>query len=310
MTVHESAVRQRVPRRPLADGAAARLAWRETRPCVQVIFALRFLAGALLAGGTVSGWRLLTAGVGWSCVVAAIYLHNGTTDVVEDRRNGSARPLATGELPLPAARAIVRGLAVAGLTIAALADPREALLALAMLALGFAYSSGRAPLKGSMPGFALVVLGGGMLTYTAGGLTTSGGPTLESAVFALFLSAWMAVAGSSKDLSDTDGDRSAGRRTLPVMFGQESAARMIAAGTLTVGALFVAVAVHVGDNLIWYALPLAAGAAVTAATLLRTRRATLRADRRLPYRSFMVTQFLVHGTVLAVYAATAGLLVA
>ncbi len=63
----------------------------EARPSVQVMFSLRFLAGAALAAAAgTSGHPLRAVAVGlvWWLAIVSIYLFNGITDVHEDRVNG------------------------------------------------------------------------------------------------------------------------------------------------------------------------------------------------------------------------------
>ncbi|WP_432837912.1 UbiA family prenyltransferase [Dactylosporangium sp. CA-092794] len=282
----------------LRAGAALRtaaLVWREARPVVQIMFVLRFLAGAALAAGnSVLSVRTLAGLVTWSAAVCAVYLRNGVADVVEDRRNGSTRPVAAGRLDAGRALTIARSLAAGSIVASALLDPRAGLLAAAMVALGWAYSAGRRPLKGSVAGFALIVIGGGLLTYLAGALLAHGRWSAPAFCFGLVMSLWMATAGSSKDLSDVEGDRAAGRRSLPVLLGPSLAAAVIAGATLALAAGFVAVAVLLAPALRLCAAVLATGAAVTAVALLGTPPAAGRARRRRAYRAFMATQYATH----------------
>lgn len=285
------------------------LTWHECRPVVQVIFALRFLTGVILVGGVAAVARpaVLCGLASWMCVVAAIYLRNGVADVVEDRRNGSARPIASGALPAETAHAQANALAVAGIVVALLPAPRLTfvLAVLAMLALGWAYSAGPSPLKRTMPGFLLCVVGGGALTYTAGVLVSGAAPTAEAVCAGLALSAWMGLAGATKDLSDVAGDRLAGRRTLPVLFGYRAAASLTAAGTLAAGSGFVVAALCWTPELLPAALALAAGAASITALLIRGARAETGPGRQ-PYRTFMATQYVVHLLLLIYFAIISG----
>jgi len=280
-------------------GRIVRLTWQEARPPVQIIFALRFLAGAVLAGGVPAllSRHVLLSLLGWCCVVAAVYVHNGTEDVVEDRRNASQRPVAAGRLPVGTARAVARALAAAGLLASAALDPRAGALAALMLACGWAYSSGARPWKNTVPGFVFIVVSGGLLTYLAGSVAVGARWSAPLCCFALVMSCWMAVAGSTKDLPDSDGDRCAGRRTLPVLYGQRRAARLTALGTLAVGAGFHTVALHHVPTLLTCASVLLVGAVVIAVTLVATPADAGRDRRRRPYRAFMITQYAVHSAL-------------
>src|SRR5690606_17643738 len=92
-------------------------------------------------------------------------------------------------------------------------------------------------------GFFLVVVLGGLFTYLAGWATVShavGGtatlPSIEMCLFALALSLWMGVAGTTKDLGDVVGDRATGRRTLPVLLGDARARLTTSAATVALAA--------------------------------------------------------------------------
>ncbi|MDG4784844.1 UbiA family prenyltransferase [Micromonospora sp. WMMD1102] len=323
---------------------AVRLAWIESRPTVQVMFQLRFLAGALLglAGFAAVPGRVLTpgalAGVGigalaWLCATWHIYLLNGLCDQVEDRHNRSGRPLASGALPLRAARTVAAGLAVAALGCAALLSWPMVLVVLGMLGLGWAYSAGPRPQKANVYGFVLVVTAGGLLTYlagwlAAGGVAALGGglpplPPLPLLVLATAMSLWMSLGGMTKDLSDVAGDRAAGRRTLPVVLGDRRARRLMAVLAVGVGAGLCLVASARVPELLPAGVVLLLGGGTVASCLaapvpptrsgasLPARLAAMVSGRpgeasvqfgrnrlRLPYRAFMVTQYGVHGTVL------------
>jgi len=279
----------------------ARLAWQEARPSVQVIFLLRFLTGAVLAaaGGWLVTWSAAAGVACWCCVVAAIYLHNGATDVTEDRGNGSERPVASGRLPAGTAAAWARGLAVTGV-IAGLAAPAPvAALALFMLGLGWAYSSGPRPMKRTVAGFLVVVITGGGLTYAAGAAAGGGTVTAELVFCGLAMSLWMGIAGSTKDLSDVCGDRQAGRRTLPVLLGPARCRLVMAASVLSIGAGSVTVSLAWLPRLLPMAAVLLLGSALVAVLLTRLPADGDRRRRRHPYRAFMITQYCAHLVILA-----------
>ncbi|MGI5213954.1 UbiA family prenyltransferase [Plantactinospora sp. CA-290183] len=283
------------------------------------MFQLRFLAGALLGvtgfaaapgaalslpalAGTVLG------AVAWLCVTWHIYLLNGICDQTEDRHNGSGRPLASGALPLGAARGVAAGLALVAIGVAALLSWPMVVTVVAMLALGWAYSAGPRPQKANMAGFVLVVTAGGLLTYLAGWLavgavTGVGGgedrpSLLPLAVLAGAMSLWMSLGGMTKDLSDVSGDRAAGRRTLPVLLGDRRARVLMGSFALAVGAGLAVVAAFGVPVLRPAAGVLLAGGCAVAACLAAPASRGRRSRLRLPYRAFMTTQYAVHGAVL------------
>ena len=80
--------------RSLARQAGACLI--ESRPSVQLVCLLRFLAGSLLgvAAGPARPGNVAIVAFGWTCCTMAI-LFNGVTDREEDVANASTRPIAS-----------------------------------------------------------------------------------------------------------------------------------------------------------------------------------------------------------------------
>jgi 4-hydroxybenzoate polyprenyltransferase len=287
------------PAVPLRLGTL-RLAWEEARPVVQIVFLLRFLTGLALVerDAGILTWSILAGAGSWSCVTASIYVLNGVSDVAGDRANGSTRPIASGRLPVDTALWTAVALATAGVALSAAVRGPAALLAVLMLALGWAYSMARNPLKKSMPGFMAVVTAGGLLTYLAGWVSVGERPNRELLVFGLAMSLWMGLGGSTKDLSDTDGDRAAGRRTWPVILGERKARIAMAASACTLGCGFFAAATRVAPGLVASSVVVLAGSVTLVAILLTPLSSGNQWMRRRPYRMFMVTQYVAHLTLL------------
>lgn len=279
-----------------------RLCWKEARPVVQGIFALRFCCAALLADHHTNGavWPRVAGVLGcWVAATWAIYLLNGVADVVEDRENGSVRPVARGILPVDFAKSVVVGLSAAAIGFAALISPVVCLLVALHLAAGIAYSTGPRPLKGNVPGFfgAVVALGG--LTYLCGwyasGATEIGAPLL---LFGGAMSLWMGFGGATKDLSDVAGDRLAGRRTLPVVLGDRAARIAMAIGASAVGWGFLLAAVRWAPSVAPVGFVVCAGSVALAVVVSSNVSRGERFRRRRPYRTFMITQYTAHLTLL------------
>lgn len=285
-----------------ATGAvrAVRLFLEESRPCVQIIFFLRFLAGALTTTAhRPAGWGHQLAGPGISWVLASLFAYgiNGVSDVSEDRVNATGRPIARGELS-PRTAATLTWLAAAGSVITALAcgDALFIGLVLVYLVIGYAYSAAPLPLKCSALGASGAVLAMGLLTYAAGWQATGGGtPSGATVALAVTMSLWMAVVGAvTKDFSHAAGDAAAGRRTSVTAWGPSAARLVAAAGAPAVAAGFLLA------GLPWPVLRVPSlvllGGAVTVAVLCWTTRHDP-ARGRTPYRAFMVSQHLVHGAL-------------
>jgi 4-hydroxybenzoate polyprenyltransferase len=280
------------------------LGWREARPIVQVVFQLRFIVGAAFAVDG-SSTRLASIAVGataWLCATWSIYLLNGVCDQTEDRRNGLSRPLSTGELPLSAARLMVRLLALAALGTGALVSWRVTVLVALMLGLGWIYSAGPRPQKAHVAGFAVVVTAGGLATYLAGWYSAggSGVPGREFWTLAVVMSLWMGLAGNTKDLDHVRGDRAAGRRTLPLLLGDAAARGAIAGLTVALGMAALMLTATRSPGLLPATGVLMAGAGAVAVSLAAAGPGHPAGARRRPYRTFMITQYAVHAMILAV----------
>ncbi|MFD7729299.1 UbiA family prenyltransferase [Kitasatospora phosalacinea] len=288
------------------------LVLQEARPAVLVVFLLRFGCGAALGAADrpeVDAGRLVSAGFAWAAAVLFSYLLNGCADVLEDRANGSLRPIARGALALPTARRVAGLLAVCALGAAWLAGPVVALAALGVLLLGAAYSLGPHPLKRRAFGAPLVGVTGGLLTYLAGAASV-GGPVDGSGdaalpVLAACMALWMGgVGGLLKDLSDREGDELAGRRSAVTVLGERRVLALASGVAAAVGTAMVAGAL-LEPVLTGGAVAAVAGAAVVVTRCVRYAADGSREERRRPYRAFMVTQHVLHVLVLATVLATA-----
>jgi 4-hydroxybenzoate polyprenyltransferase len=286
--------------RPLLRTLA--LAALETRLSVQFAFLQRFLAAATLAGALHPAHllRTLATALVWQAAVGVVYLLNGLSDLVEDRVNGTGRPLASGRLDEVTALRICVATALAAMAGAwALGGPLVVMV-VAMLGLGYLYSAPPFALKRYPLRASVVIVAGGLLTYAAGA-AAAGHALLPPAVVVLGLamSAWMAVVGATtKDLPDVAGDARAGRRSLAVALGPVRAGLVAAAGALTVAAAFAACAVARVPRLLPGAVVALIGALVLTGRVVRWSVSGTRAGRRRPYRVFMITQQLVHAVVL------------
>ncbi|HEX6472673.1 MAG TPA: UbiA family prenyltransferase [Streptosporangiaceae bacterium] len=272
-----------------------------------LIFFLRFVAGAAMSaqGGQAQVFdqaRLARTGAGAVvCVLAvfAAYVFNGVMDVHEDRVNGSRRPIASGALSRTVAAWVAAGAAVASVAGAAALGRAITGAVVLLLAFGFFYSGPpaylkRQPLTSALTGISLV-----LLTYYAG-LAASGGahwarPGVQLAAFAGGAILWVGLVGSpTKDLSDVAGDVAAGRRTIPAVYGEHTAKRLVAAVALALAMAFCAVAARVAPMLLWPGAGMLIGAGAMAVVCVSGFSVGVRARRRLPYRVFMTTQYLMH----------------
>jgi 4-hydroxybenzoate polyprenyltransferase len=259
---------------------------------VQGIFMLRFLAVAALAPSQTLSTAVAAAG--WLCIIVAIYLLNGLSDLEGDRLNGSRRPLASGRLDPATAWAMTAALAVAGLAVCSAHSANLGTLASCMLLLGGGYSYGPC-WKASRHAAGIVIGAAAAITYAAGAVAVDAA-SWQLLAFTTSVSAWIAFACAAKDLSDVAGDRAMGRQTAPIALGLDGARRRLAAATTVAAAAVLMISAVLGI----YGLPalaIALGTTVLALSLTIKQRPLCSRRPRAPYRVYMVTQ----------YAACAGL---
>jgi len=198
---------------------------------------LLIAAAGVLAGGWIALGRiafpkeLVFAALSGMALGAAGNTWNDIRDVVADRVNRpGGRPLAAGQVSRGLADLIVFDGALLGLACAGLVSGWLFLAAVAALAVMFAYSPllKPVPLLGNL---AVAVVAGSPPFY---GAVAVGVPA--AGIVPWVLAAWLHfVREIVKDVEDEPGDRTIGRRTLPIVVGRRPAL-VIAAGA---GLLFV-----------------------------------------------------------------------
>jgi len=272
----------------------------ESRPVVQGIFLIRFLAGASFAGPVyVTNLTLWAGAASCTCATLSIYILNGVMDVEEDRLNNSARPMARGKLTVAQAAGAAAALGVLGFAGGLALGAQLARDIAAALGLGWLYSGPPVYLKRWPLGLGVVAILGALLIYHAGYASNGGGSdVLPLAVFGLAMALWMGLVGQTKDLSDIEGDRQAGRRSVPVVWGEDVARRVFSAVALCVGTAYVVAAAFLVPNLLVSAATVMLGALAVAAVALSSWSKGDRARRRRPYRTFMLTQYGANLTVI------------
>jgi 4-hydroxybenzoate polyprenyltransferase len=275
----------------------------EARPAVQGIFLLRFLAGASFAGPLFAGEVVnfaLWAGVAlWICATLSVYILNGVMDVEEDRINGSSRPVASGKLSIAHAAWVTAGLAVLSVLGSFALGGSMAWSVVVLIALGWIYSGPPFYLKRSPTGWAILGIIVALITYNVGYASNEGqGNILSLLVFAMVMALWLGIVSQTKDLSDIEGDMQAGRRSGPVVWG-ENVARLFYSGVaLSLGGGYILLAALFAPSLLIPAFVLASGAMVVAAIALGPWGRGAKSRRRRPYKAFMLTQYAANLAVV------------
>ncbi len=271
------------------------------------IHVIRFAAGVALAA-RITG-HLMTAAAGidaaaWEMAIFAVYLFNGVMDIHEDRVNGSRRPIATGALSRRTATCVAAFAALLSLAAAAVTGAATTATVAAVLVIGWQYSARPGLLKRRPAGTAVAGASMGFLAYVTGFSSQADAVSMVIApgavTFAIAMSAWMAFVGApAKDLSDVPGDAAAGRRTLPVLWGERPTRHVIAGAAVIIAIAFAVAAARGSEFLDSPAVALATGAAAISFISLHPVSIGSRARRRLPYRVFMLTQYVTNACLLA-----------
>jgi 4-hydroxybenzoate polyprenyltransferase len=267
----------------------------EARPAVQGIFLLRFLAGATFASPLFAGgvsFSLLAGAALWVCATLSVYIFNGVMDIEEDQLNGSSRPVARGKLRVAHAAGVAGSLAALSVAGSFALGSTMVCSVVVLLALGWLYSGPPFYLKRSPTGWAIMGIIVALITYNAGSVANGGGSDVRSLfVFAAVMALWLGMVSQTKDLSDIEGDKQAGRRSAPVIWG-ENAARLVYSGVaLALGGGYILSAALFAPGLLIPAFVLASGAVVVAVIALGPWSRGEKSRRRRPYKAFMLTQY-------------------
>jgi 4-hydroxybenzoate polyprenyltransferase len=268
----------------------------EARPAVQGIFLLRFLAGASFAGPLFAegiNFSLWVRAALWICATLSVYILNGVMDVEEDRINNSSRPLASGKLTVAQAASVTAGLALLSTMGSFALGGLMAGSVVTLLALGWLYSGPPFYLKRWPTGSAAVAILAALITYNAGYTANEGGSDVRTLfVFAAVMALWMGLVGQTKDLSDIEGDKQAGRRSGPVVWGEDVARIAFSGVALCLGGGYILSAALFATTLLIPAFVLTSGAIAVALITLGPWSRGDKSRRRRPYKAFMHTQYV------------------
>jgi 4-hydroxybenzoate polyprenyltransferase len=268
---------------------------------------LRYFTGVVLAASEfIHGHPLRTlAGAPiWGLAVFAVYLFNGVMDIHEDRINGSGRPIARGVLPQRLARRVAAGAAASALIGSITLGMPSMAAIVAYLIVGYLYSGPpyyleRKPIGSAVAAASLgpLMCYGGLAAYTGDGWTLPGAGWL---VMAVWMWLWMGLVGApAKDLGDVTGDAAAGRRTLPVIYGESRVRLVVPISAASLATAFFVVSARLSW---WLAAPGAVMLTGPGTVTLLSMTQLSHGDRshlRRPYRAFMATQFAVYLAVIA-----------
>ena len=131
-----------------------------------------------------------------------------------------------------------------------------------------------------------------LITYNAGYAANGGGGDLLSfLLFATVMALWLGIVSQTKDLSDIEGDKQVGRRSGPVVWGEDVARLVFSVVALFLGEGYILSATFLAPGLLIPAFILASGAVAVAVVTLGPWSRGDRSRRRRAYQMFMLAQY-------------------
>jgi DNA-binding NarL/FixJ family response regulator len=269
------------------------------QPVAQGMFALRYVAGVLLAGPAAraaelrSGMRCSVTGlVVWLLATCAVYLFSGSS---ESQPDGSRPPATGGSASRGHALGVAGAAGVMALAGSTALGWRMELLVGLTLTLGYFYSAQPFVLKrypAGVVGFAILC---GSATYLAGCFSVDGHLDAREVVFPVAMSLWGLVGYGIRDLPRAGQCASAG--DVPAVREAGRGHTVVAGVALAVAGGYLAMEFTQSILAAIPAIVVAAGTAVLVRSLL-ARKPRADCHRRLPYRIFLVTQYAAHLALL------------
>jgi geranylgeranylglycerol-phosphate geranylgeranyltransferase len=186
-----------------------------TRPVNSLAAGLAAIVAYLIATGTIIPETLLLFAV-VALITAAGNVINDYFDMEIDRVNRPDRPIPSGQVSLPAARAYATTLFLAGVLVCLLTNALCIAIAVfnSLLLIAYAAKLKRTPLLGNI---AVSFLAGSMFLF---GGALGGLPGLSQVLpFAVMTFFAMLARELVKDAEDVEGDRACGAVTLPIRQG-------------------------------------------------------------------------------------------
>jgi 4-hydroxybenzoate polyprenyltransferase len=154
----------------------------------------------------------------------SIYALNDIYDAKIDAINDRGRPIPSGRVTMGEAKVLTAVLFVAGVAIAVAVSFEVFLCVLVFSVLGIAYSVPPIRFKDGL--FANVCWGLGIAAAILGGASVRA-IDASSAIAAFTMAFLTAGCGLTKDLKDLEGDRAMNVHTLPIMFGEQGAIKIM-----------------------------------------------------------------------------------
>jgi len=207
---------------------------------ISIIIASNGVPDAWMAGSVVSAIYFS---------VLATYIYNDVTDLGIDRINASKRPLATGLVSKRSAMILFTVLTSLAIALSALVNFQTALVTAIFAALGIIYSHPKTHCKDKFPLKTLITASGAALASIIGGFAVENlsAPVIFASIL-FFL--YFFILGPLGDIDDIKGDKSARRRTFPLVIGIKSTLALILSIPLAIMLSSIFIYEIIGINLL------------------------------------------------------------
>ncbi len=194
------------------------------------------LVGAYIVSGRVDLTIWLIIPIAPMLIAAAGNIQNDLCDRAIDRLNRPDRPLASGAIQPASAKLAAIILFAAGMLAAIPLGWIPFVIALLVVLLLTVYNISWSRLPG-WGNIAVALMGSLPIVYGAVAIELTARPQLKIAFAAAAAAFWLHLARElTKDVSDVEGDRAGGRRTLPILWGHVNVMRTTAVVMLTAAA--------------------------------------------------------------------------
>ncbi|MBU1923918.1 MAG: UbiA family prenyltransferase, partial [Candidatus Omnitrophica bacterium] len=199
------------------------------RPFTLIAPIVGFLSGFIMASGVIPDIRCLMGAFSAAILNAASNVNNQYFDLEIDKLNKPFRPLPSGRISKKVAIIFAFILYSSSLILSWLISLELFLIVLITAFITFFYSA--PPLRFKKYAFISnisIALPRGMLLIVAGWSVEKSILHIEPWFIGLIFALYLMGAATTKDFSDIKGDSRFGIKTLPVLYGPEKAAKMIA----------------------------------------------------------------------------------
>lgn len=253
-----------------------------------IVYCLATIAGMFLIPGSIGVITSETEIVGMVqrlaplpiislLITTGMFLLNDILDVELDRANGKKRPLPSGQVTTKQGWIFIIWTNAAAVLLAVLtSNPMSVALVVPMLAIGIMYSAPKIALDDRFviktTVIALYYILCAALGFTAlYGIDNLVINPMVIVLAAIVLGGMRFISSVLNDTGDVDGDKAAGRRTIPIVIGKENTVKMMIGIASAMGATSAAFYVLEGAG-----LTLAISTGVIAALLIRRLAGTLK----------------------------------